>query len=145
MVEPFQYHGLLNRHSQCCFREQELVDPLGRRLELSLSSLEREEFRSSGASNTLRAHKIQGKHLNRFLRKDWTFFFFEMVYLWVALSVVNCVRMVRVTAPLHAKNILLETLLGCASGPCLHVETHVVRTAATLRTTAFASVARRNR
>ena len=50
MVEPFQYHGLLNRHSQCCFRE--LVDPLGRRLEKSLSSLEREDFRSGGSSNT---------------------------------------------------------------------------------------------
>ena len=54
MVEqPFQYHGLWNRQSECCFREQELVDPLGRRLELSLSSPEREEFRSSGVSNTL--------------------------------------------------------------------------------------------
>ena len=53
MVEqPFQYHGLLNRQSQCCFREQELVDPFCRRLELSLSSPEREEFRGSGASNT---------------------------------------------------------------------------------------------
>ena len=53
MVEqPFQYHGLLNRQSWCCFREQELVDPLSRRLELSLSSPEREEIRSSGASNT---------------------------------------------------------------------------------------------
>ena len=49
MVEqPFQYHCLLNRQSWCCFREQELVDPLGRRLELSLS-----EFRRGGSSNNL--------------------------------------------------------------------------------------------
>ena len=59
-----------------------------------------------------------------------------MAYLCVALSVVNCVRMVPVTAPRQAENILLEILLGCASAPCLHVETHVVRTAASLRMTA---------
>ena len=46
--QPFQYHGFLNRQSSCCIREQELVDPLGRRLELSLL-----EFRSGGSSNTL--------------------------------------------------------------------------------------------
>ena len=67
---------------------------------------------------------------------DVFFFFFEMVYLCVALSVVNCVRMVPVTAPRQAENILLESLFGCASGPRLHVETHVVRTAASLRMTA---------
>ena len=46
--QPFQYHGLLNRQNSCCFPEQELVDPLGRRLQLSLL-----EFRSGGSSNTL--------------------------------------------------------------------------------------------
>ena len=34
--QPFQYHGLLNRQNSCCFPEQELVDPLGRRLQLCL-------------------------------------------------------------------------------------------------------------
>ena len=44
--QPFQCHGLLIRQSWCCFREQEHIDPLGRRLELSLS-----EFRSGGSSS----------------------------------------------------------------------------------------------
>ena len=34
--QPFQYHGLLIGQSWCCFREQKHVDPVGRRLELSL-------------------------------------------------------------------------------------------------------------
>ena len=91
-----------------------------------------------------RAHKIQGRHLNRFLRKDRTRFskLFHIVLLCL-ISIV--VRIAPITAPRQAEKILLESLFGCASGPCLHVETHVVRTSATLRTTAFASVARRNR
>ena len=52
--------------------------------------------------------------------------FLELVRHCVALSVR------------HAKNSLLESLFGSASGPRLHLKTHVVRTAATLRVTAFA-------
>ena len=51
MVEPFQYHGLWNRQSWCCFREQELVDPLGR-LSRCLYLLGKGDFRSGGSSNT---------------------------------------------------------------------------------------------
>ena len=40
---------------------------------------------------------------------------------------------------------MLETLFDCAPGPRLHLATHVVRTASTLRMTAFASLDRRNR
>ena len=54
-------------------------------------------------------------------------------------------RIVPITVPRHGKNSLLETLFFCASGPCVHVETHVARTAATLRMTAFASLGCRKR
>ena len=116
MVEPFQYHGLLNRQSECCF--QELVDPLVV-VSRCLYLLGKGDFRSGGSSNTgTRFSKLFG------------------IVLLCRSSIV--VRMVPVTAPRQARNILLETLLGCASSPFLHVETHVVRTAASLRMTAVA-------
>ena len=40
-------------------------------------------------------------------------------------------RNVPTTATRHGKNSLLETLFGCALGPCVHVEIQVVRTAVT--------------
>ena len=43
------------------------------------------------------------------------------------------------------KKKVLETPFDCALGPCLHLETHVVRTVSTLRRTAFASLDCRNR
>ena len=80
MVEqPFQYHGLLNRQSQCCFRE--LVDPLGRCLEMSPSSPEREDFRSGGSSNTFGHTSVSEEGPHTLL---------ENVRHCVALSVVNC-------------------------------------------------------
>ena len=48
------------------------------------------------------------------------------------------VRIAPITAPRQADKILLESLFGCASSPCLHVETYVDRTAASLRMTAVA-------
>ena len=80
---------------------------------------------------------IQGKHLNRFLKKDHTRYskLFGIVLLCLSSTVV---RIAPITAPRQAEKILLESLFGCASSPCLQVETYVVRTAASLRMTAVA-------
>ena len=72
--------------------------------------------------------------------------FLEILGHCVALPVSNyCSLRSNHFATTCKKKRLLETLFDCAQGPCLHVETHLVRTAATLRTTAFASVDRRCR
>ena len=73
--------------------------------------------------------------MNRFLKKDRTRFskLFNVELLCLS-SIVY--RIVPITAPRQAQQILLVSLFGCASGPCLHVETNVVRTAASLRMTA---------
>ena len=84
-----------------------------------------------------RAQNIQGKHLNRFLKKDRTNFS-KLLDIVLLCLLSTLFRMVTITAPRHAKNVLLETLFGCASGPCLHGEPHVVRTAASVPMTAFA-------
>ena len=83
-----------------------------------------------------RAHKIQGKHLNRFLKKDRSSSSKFVILLFFFLSIVF--RIVTITAPRHAKDILLEKLFGCPSGPRLHVEPRVVSTAARLLMKAFA-------
>ena len=75
---------------------------------------------------------MQGKHLSRFLKKDRTRF--SKLFNAVLLCLLpNVFRIVPITAPRHAKQILLESLFGCAAGPCLHAETYVVRSAANLR------------
>ena len=55
-----------------------------------------------------------------------------------AFSVIFVFRIVTITAPRHAKEIFLHKLFGCPSGPRLHVEPRVVRTAARLLMMAFA-------
>ena len=72
-----------------------------------------------------RAHMIQGKLLQRFLKKDRARFskMFGNVLLF---SVIDCFLL---TAPRQAKNILLETLSGCAWGACTWNLTSVAMTA----------------
>ena len=82
------------------------------------------------------AHKIQGKHLHRFLKKDRSSSSKFVILMLFLLSFVF--RIVTLTAPRHAEEILLEKLFGCPSGPRLHVEPRVVRTAARLLMTVFA-------
>ena len=104
-----------------------------------------EEELCSGVSSTLgHARSEASKRLNWFLTKDCTRFttLFGIVLLCLFSTVA---RVVRTTATRYAKHRLLETLFFCASGPCVHVETHVARTAATLRLTAFASLGCRKR
>ena len=74
--------------------------------------------------------------MNQFLKKNRTRFttLFGIVLLCL-LSIVF--RIVPITATRQANRQLLETLFGCASSPCPREEAYVVRTAATLRMTAF--------
>ena len=104
-----------------------------------------EEELCSGVSSTLgHARSKASKLLNRLLKRDRTRFtkLFGIVKLCLFSSVA---RIVPITVPRHGKNGLSETLFGCALGPCVHVETHVARTAASLRMTAFASLGCRKR
>ena len=103
-----------------------------------LHLLRKGDFRGGGSSKHPRAHTIQDEHLDRFLKKDRTRF--STLFNIVLLCVLSIFRIVPVTAPRQAQKILLETLFDRAPVPCLHVETHVIRTAMT----AFASLDRRN-
>ena len=99
-----------------------------------------EEELCSGVSSTLgHARSEASKRLNWFLTRDRTRFttLFGIVLLCLFSTVA---RVVPITASRHGTNSLLETLFGRASGPCVHVETHVARTTASLRMTAFASL-----
>ena len=130
MEQPYQYHVLLNRKGWCFCRQQDKVG--------------KHEIRSGVSSTLGHARSEVSKRLNWFLTKDCTRFttLFGIVKLCLFSSVA---RIVPITVPRHGKNSLLETLFGCALVPCVHVETHVARTAATLRLTDFASLGCRKR
>ena len=130
MEQPYQYHVLLNRKGWCFCRQQDKVGKY--------------EIRSGVSSTLGHARSKESKRLNWFLTRDRTRFttLFGIVLLYLFSTVA---RVVPITAPRQGKNSLLETLFFCASGPCVHVETHVARTAATLRLTAFASLGCRKR
>ena len=125
VVQFLSHHVLLNRKGWCFCRQQDKVGKY--------------EIRSGVSSTLGHARSEASKRLNWFLTKDCTRFttLFGIVLLCLFSTVA---RVVPITAPRHGTKSLLETLFGCASGPCVHVETHVARTTASLRMTAFASL-----
>ena len=130
MEQPYQYHFFVE--------QVELVF-------LFRTGKVGEEELCSGVSSTLgHARSKASKLLNRLLKRDRTSFtkLFGIVNLCLFSSVA---RIVPITVPRHGKNGLSETRFGCALGPCVHVETHVASTAASLRMTAFASLGCRKR